>query len=92
MGTHVFAQLNGPVRCFLKILVEHHLRLTAEQILEHMPADVGLAEAAVVEPAQPALNLVAVQWQGRREMSQQAFDRLTGNFPDAEEAQDMVDA
>jgi len=91
LAGHVRPQLNGAVLVGRHKLIKHCLRLRAKGALQQMPADVGHAQAAVVEPTQAALNLVAVQRQGRREVPQKTLNRIGGHFPDAEKAQNVVD-
>ncbi len=53
-GAHVLLEVNAAVAGIVHVLVEHGLGLAVEDVLQHVPADVGLAQARVVEPAQAA--------------------------------------
>src|SRR5580692_215381 len=64
----------------------------AEDLPEDCIVDKGFYIALWVEPDISFLELAAADRDGGIEMSQDAFDDVHRDAPDAEEAQDMVDA
>ena len=88
LGTHTvdFPRVGGFDEGLL-----HVVGVRAEHLSEEVLVDVGFQELGT-EAEAVALDFFTRHGQGRDELSQQAVDGVHRDFPDAEEAQNVVDA
>ena len=87
----LFAQLEIAVAAVVEETALHILHRIAEALPQEMPADVGAAEAVVVEMDPALADLVDMDRHRRIEVTHDALDMLVRHLPDPEEAEDVID-
>src|SRR5579862_9698072 len=73
-------------------LASHGLGFIAENFLQHRIGDEGPGVAVVVECDATSAEFVNAHGDRRYKMSQDALDGISGNGPNTEKAEDMVNA
>lgn len=75
-----------------EISVAHLVGMFLENAVQHPVGDERFGEKFFLPVQSVALNLLATHAERRRKLSQKSVNRMHGYLPNAEEAQDMVDA
>ena len=89
MYGHVFINL---LVLLLQVDSFHQVGPIAESLLQGLVCDVWTGHQLSIESHAVVLYLVDTHWERRGELAQQAVYGMRWDFPDTEEAQDMVDA
>ena len=92
LSVKLFFQFVDVIVLMIQVLLAHTVSVLSEYAIYHPVGDKRCGEQLLLEAQPITLYLLAAHSQRRRELAQQSIHCIDGNFPDAEEAQHMVDA